>query len=194
MAASREEPAYVFGYGSLVELTTPMWIGAVAHQPIAGRLNGFRRLWGVAMNNWEAVDTAKHWVEPGRGGKPRIRVAYLDIEEREGASVNGLAVPVDASRLAALDAREGNYERFEASAAFRPAAPGSVFAYRGLEAARERCRLGAEHGDVFVSREYLDQVHRAFAALAPDALAEFEQTTGPVPFPIRDLERVPADG
>jgi hypothetical protein len=190
----RSEPVYVFGYGSLVELSTPLWIGEVAHQPIAGRLHGFRRSWGVAMNNWDAAVTAKHWVDPGSGEKLQIRVAYLDIEARRGATVNGLAVPVDESRLAALDAREGNYERFEVSRAFRPVAPGPVFVYRGLEAARERRRQGAAGGDVYISSEYLDQVQRAFSALGPDALAEFEQTTGPLPFPVKDLKRIPAAG
>jgi hypothetical protein len=188
------EPAYVFGYGSLVELSTPLWIGEVAHDPIVGRLHGFRRFWGTAMNNWEAAPTAKHWVEPSSGEQPHVRVAYLDIEEQAGATVNGLAVPVDASRLASLDAREGNYERFEVSPAFRPSAPGRVFAYRGLEAARERRRRGEAAGDVFVSSAYLEQVHRAFAALGPEALAEFEETTEPPAFPLRSLKRMPAEG
>lgn len=185
---------YVFGYGSLVELRDPLRVDDEERSPVLGRLVGFRRRWGVAMNNWEAADTAKHWLDPGSGEKPRIRVAYLDIEERDGATVNGLAIPVDARRLAEIDAREGNYERFDASLAFEPPLPGRVFSYRGLEEARERCRQGATDGNAFVSREYLDQVHRAFSALGPDALAEFEETTGPVPFPVRDLERVPPAG
>ncbi len=105
--------------------------------------------------------------------------------------MNGLAVPVDAARLAELDAREVNYERIEVSSALRPACPGRVFAYRATEAARERCRQGARDSDVFVAREYLARVRRAFSALGPDALAEFEATTEPRPFPLRDLEPIP---
>lgn len=192
MAERPSEPAYVFGYGSLVELSTPLLIEKVAHHPIVGRLQGYRRFWGVAMNNWDAAPTAKHWVDPKSGEKPRLRVAYVDIEEQPGGTVNGLAVPVDASRLKALDAREGNYERIEVSGAFRPAAPGRVFAYRGLEVARERCRQGEADGDVCLSSEYLDQVRRAFAALGADALAEFEATTESPGFPVQELRKVPA--
>jgi len=194
MQGSRVEPAYVFGYGSLADLSAPLRVEDEALHPVVGRLHGFRRHWGVAMNNWEAPEAAKHYLDPVSGEKPHLRVAYLDIEEKDGATVNGLAVPVNASRLAALDARELNYERFEVSTAFRPTTPGRVYAYRGSGPARQRCQTGAEHGDVVISQEYLDRVQRAFTALEPDGLAEFERTTGPLPFPLRNLKRIPASG
>ena len=98
-------PAYVFGYASLVALEDA---GAMP-----GRLRGWRRRWGVAMDNWEGGAGAKHWLDRATGERPRIRVAYLDIYERPGSAVNGLALPVDEGRLAELDAREVNYERVE---------------------------------------------------------------------------------
>jgi len=106
---------YVFGYASLVELNGP---GAVR-----GRLRGYRRHWGVAMNNWEGGDAVKHFLDPETGERPRIRVAYLDLHERPGSAVNGLALPVDAKRLSALDAREVNYRRVEVTEAFEPSPP-----------------------------------------------------------------------
>jgi hypothetical protein len=186
-------PDHVFGYGSLAELRDPLPGAGGERAPVLGRLLGYRRLWGVAMNNWEAPDGARHWVDPDSGERPRIRVSYLDIEERPGATANGLAIPVDEARLAELDAREGNYERFDVSAAFRPGLPGRVFSYRGLDAARERCRQGAADGDVFVSSVYLGLVHRSFSALGAGALAEFEATTE-LPFPVRELRLVPRRG
>lgn len=180
---------YVFGYASLV--------AASDSDARPGRLRGFRRRWGVAMDNWEGGEGVKHFVDRATGERPRIRVAYLDIYEDAGCAVNGLALPVDREQLDALDAREVNYERVELTAAFEPAGsarslPESprVFAYIGLDAARERCRRGAEDGDVFVSRDYAAGVRRAFARLAPDALAEFDRTTDPLPFPERDLRIV----
>lgn len=184
----------MFGYGSLVQLNGP---GA-----ISGRLRGFRRSWGVAMNNWEGGDGAKHWLDRESGERPRVRVAYLDIYEDAGCAVNGLALPVDAERLALLDAREVNYRRVDVTAAFEPvpggAAPGAsrplrVFTYLGLDAARERRRLGSEEGDAFVAAGYAATVRRAFTGLAPDALAEFDRTTDPCPFPERDLRVVHGD-
>jgi len=182
-------PAYVFGYGSLVALGAP---GA-----ILGRVRDFRRRWGVAMNNWEGGDAVKHFLDRETGVRPRIRVVYLDMHEWDGAAVNGLALPVDRERLAELDAREVNYERIELTDAFEPIdASGSlsdgarVFAYLGLEEARERRRRGAADGDAYVSREYAERVRRAFARLGPDALPEFDRTTDPLPFPERDLQAV----
>jgi len=170
---------YVFGYASLVSLPEPA--------AVPGRLRGFRRHWGVAMNNWEGGDGAKHWLDRESGERPRIRVAYLDLYERPGSTVNGLALPADAERLAELDAREVNYRRVDVTAAFEGDAAGRVFTYLGLDAARKRCRLGAEGGNAFVSRSYIAEARRAFERLGPGALAEFDRTTDPLPFPERDL-------
>lgn len=179
---------YVFGYASLVALDDV--------RAVPGRLRGFRRCWGVAMNNWEGGEGVKHWLDRDSGERPRIRVAYLDVYEQEGSAVNGLVLPVDEEHLAELDAREINYRRIDISAAFEPlgsaALPAEtvVFTYVGLEAACERCRRGTEDGDVFVSRDYVAVVYRAFERLAAGALAEFDRTTDPLPFPERDLQVV----
>lgn len=183
-------PAYVFGYASLVAVPEP---GAVE-----GRLRGFRRFWGAAMNNWEGGEEAKHFLDRDTGERPRIRVAYLDIEPSEGSAVNGVAIPVDAERLRAFDAREINYERVDVTGAFEPVADAEtaadpyapVFAYVGLDSARERCRQGAADGDLFVSRDYAAGVRLVFERLGPDALAEYERTTEALPFPERDLQVV----
>jgi hypothetical protein len=184
------EVAYVFGYASLVALREPLEVGGAERAPVPGRLRGFRRRWAVAIDNWDAINDRKHFVVPETRERPRLRVAYPDLEPREGATVNGLAIPVDGSRLAQLDAREVNYERIDVSAAFRPGLSARVFAYRGSPAARARCRAGIAAADVCVSDRYLAAVRDAFAALGGDALEEFERTTEPPPFPTLDLERV----
>jgi hypothetical protein len=186
--------AYVFGYASLAALNDA---GAMP-----GRLQGYRRCWGVAMNNWEGGEWVKHFLDPETGERPRIRVAYLDVYEQRDCAVNGVALPVDAARLAALDAREINYERIEVGDAFEPAAAmpavdsrlagaaWRVFTYVGLDAARERCRCGHADGNAFVSRDYTAGVRLAFERLGGDALTEFHRTTDPLPFPERDLQVV----
>lgn len=173
---------YVFGYASLVALEDA--------RALPGRLHGYRRCWGVAMNNWEGGEEVKHWLDRGSGERPRIRVAYLDLREQEGSAVNGLALPVDEGRLAELDTREINYRRIDISDVFEGDLEGDVFTYVGLDAARERCRQGATDGDVFVSSDYARSVQRAFERLAPGALAEFHRTTDSLPFPERDLRVV----
>lgn len=174
-------PDHVFGYASLV---------AMEENPLPGRLHGYRRVWGVAMNNWEGGEAAKHFLDRETGERPRVRVAYLDIQPHEGCAVNGVAIPVDAERLSELDAREINYERIEVTEAFEGSASGRIFTYVGLEAARERCVLGRADGDAVVSRDYSAGVRLAFERLSADALAEYERTTDPLPFPERDLRMV----
>jgi hypothetical protein len=171
---------HVFGYASLVAVPEP---GA-----LSGRLHGYRRFWGAAMNNWEGGEGVKHFLDRNSGGRPRIRVAYLDIYERADSTVNGLALPVDAERLAAFDAREVNYKRVDVSSAFEGPASGRVYTYLGLAAARERCREGAAERNAFVSRDYVANVRHAFERLGEDALREYESTTDPLPFPERDLD------
>jgi cation transport regulator ChaC len=184
---------YVFGYGSLVELTAPLALGERLFPAVPGRLHGFRRRWGVAMHNWETSEAEKHFVDPASGLKPSVAIAYLDIEAAPGQAVNGLAIPVDAARLRELDRREGNYERVEVSAAFEPGLAHAVHVYRGTPAARDRC-AGAEE-EICVSRQYAERIEAAFHALGDGALAEYERSTEPLPFALRDLEpRYPAGG
>lgn len=174
--------AYVFGYASLVALEDA---GA-----LPGYLHGYRRCWGVAMNNWEGGEGAKHWLDRETGKRPRIRVAYLDLYEHAGSAVNGMALPVGDDRLAELDAREINYRRVDVSASFEPSIPQAVYTYIGLDAARERCRQGVDEGYIFVSRDYVIGVRRAFERLSPDALTEFYCTTDPPSAPERGLRVV----
>jgi hypothetical protein len=179
---------YVFGYGSLVALREPLTVAGVDRHAVVGRLRGFRRVWGAAMNNWEKTAGDKHYVEPGSERKPRVRVAFLDVEEEPGVSVNGLAIPVDGARLAELDRREVNYSRVDLSAAFAPALRGRVYSYRATAGARARLEAGVAEGNLVVARAYLELVRSAFADLAPGALAEFERETAALPCPERELD------
>jgi cation transport regulator ChaC len=184
------QSAYVFGYGSLVAMRESLQTAGDLLAPVPGRLHGFRRLWGVAMDNWEAAPMQKHFVDPATRQPPRIRVAFLDVEEGPEGVVNGLAVPVDAARLGAMDEREVNYSRVDVSSSFEPRLPYRVYTYRGSEEARARCRVRDVDASVYVSRDYLVGVRRAFASLGPGSLAEFERTTAPLSFPLRSLELV----
>jgi cation transport regulator ChaC len=188
-AEDGERIDYVFGYGSLAELTQPLSVGERLFPVVPGRLRGFRRRWGVAMNNWEASEDEKHFLDPETGLKPRLSVAYLDLAEAAGEAVNGLAIPVDAARLRELDAREVNYERAEASAAFEPRIAHAVFVYRGTASAQRRAEAAAANGgEIYASRQYVERIERAFTSLGPGQLDEYQRSTEPLPFPERDLE------
>lgn len=86
---------HVFGYASLV--ATPAAARAV--------LRGHRRIWGVAMDNTVEVPGYKVYALPD-GTRPPLAVAFLDLEEAEGAEVDGVLLAVNTVGLAALDARE----------------------------------------------------------------------------------------
>jgi len=127
---------WVFGYASLVALREPAAVDGEERAPVPGRLRGYRRGWGVAMDNWDPVNDPKHFIDPETGERPRIRVAYLDVVPDggwgtdgprrspvgtgPGPTVNGLALPVDDAHLAELDEREVNYERIDVTSLFEP--------------------------------------------------------------------------
>lgn len=116
------------------------------------RLRGFRRQWGVAMDNAVDLPGYKFYVEPS-GRRPAVCVAFLDIVEEAGASVPGALVPVDPARLPLLDRRERNYERRDVSDCFEA---GRVWTYTGRPGGRERLRRALDQGTAVVQRAYLE--------------------------------------
>jgi Gamma-glutamyl cyclotransferase, AIG2-like len=164
----------VFGYGSLV---------AGGARPAT--LSGWRRTWGVAMDNTVDLPGYKHYEVPETGERPAVFVAFLDIEPDPGAEVPGAVMEVAAEALPALDARERNYARTAVQTSAGPAV-----AFAGRPQARERRRRGVAAGTCVVHRGYLEAVRASFAALAPGGAERFDATTGPRPGPVVDLRRV----
>ena len=163
----------MFAYGSLVE--------DLSGRP--ARLEGHRRAWGVAMDNANTVAGYKSYRLRSDGSRPAVHVAFLDIAAEPGALTHGTLIAVDDEALRALDARERNYERIEVTAHV-PAAPGTVWAYRGSAAGRERLRVGLERGSAVVAADYAAAIAATFAVLGIDDPLE----RGPLA--LMDLERV----
>ena len=151
----------IFGYGSLVGQGVP-W-----------ELRGYRRYWGVAMDNREDIPGYKHF-EDAQGGRPAVYVCFLDLRPDPEGVVHGAAIEV--ADLAALDARERNYERVEA-------APG-LFTYVGSPEGRARRDRGLADGTARISRQYAERVEASFAALGLPYEAD------PDPCPRADLRVV----
>lgn len=172
---------HVFGYASLVAAP------AVAR----ATLRGHRRVWGVAMDNAVAVPGYKVYALPD-GSRPALAVAFLDLEEADaGAEVDGALLAVDAAGLAALDARERQYERIDVRALVDPAPGGPVWTYVGRAPGRARVAAGrAGRAPVAIQRSYAELVERAFAGLGPDALARYRASTEAPPFPVLELTRI----
>ena len=174
---------HVFGYGSLVALPGVR----------RATLRGHRRVWGVAMDNAVAVPGYKVYESPD-GARPPVAVAFLDLVADPACDVEGALLEVDAGALAALDARERQYERIAVTGAVEPAPPDGepVWTFVGREPGRSRVRDGGRA--VVIQRAYAELVEAAFAALGDDALARYRASTEPSPFPVVELARVDLPG
>jgi Gamma-glutamyl cyclotransferase, AIG2-like len=172
----------VFGYGSL----------ATEHGGAAVVLRGYRRVWGVAMENVRDLPGYKHYRLRSDGSRPDVFVAFVDLRPQPGWSVTGRCLPVDDAGLEVLDRRERNYRRVDVTADVdaAPAAAATVWAYLGSAHARGRFAAGQRSSSTVVSRDYLQLVRAGIAALGPGELEEFERTSGLERLAVWDLERV----
>jgi cation transport regulator ChaC len=168
---------WLFAYGSLLP----------AREARPCDLTGYRRSWGVAMDNTVDLPGYKHFVTP-EGERPALMVAFLSIDRHPGAAVNGVALPVAEDELTGLDDRERNYVRADVTEAVGIELPGRVWAYVGLSAARARMARGRREGRLAIASSYHERVLAGFDALGQRE--RFERLTAPMPAPIVDLEVV----
>jgi cation transport regulator ChaC len=175
--------SWLFAYGSLLPA------GSTALPPGARPcdLHGWRRVWGVAMDNEVDLPGYKHFLTPD-GERPALMVAFLSIDRQAGATVNGVALPVAEDELPGLDERERNYARVDVTEALDPGLQGPVWAYAGLDAARERLALGLREGRLAIASSYHERVLEGFDRLGQRD--RFARLTAPPPAPVADLEVV----
>jgi Gamma-glutamyl cyclotransferase, AIG2-like len=179
---------FVFGYGSLA--APPDGVVASRARRADGfvcDLRGHRRQWGVAMDNRRDLPGYKHYTD-ARGERPPVFVCFLDIVLDPSSSVNGLCVPVDPARLAALDARERNYERLDVSRSV-DAGGARVWAYVGRRASRLRMRRAVAAGRAVIDAGYLSAVTDGFRALGAGEWEACAPSLGPGSLPVLALTR-----
>jgi hypothetical protein len=179
---------FVFGYGSLT---------ALADCAVASRsrradgfvcdLHGYRRQWGVAMDNRRDLPGYKHYTDES-GRRPAVFVCFLDITPDPRTSVNGLCVPVDRVRLAILDERERNYERLDVSRSV-DAGGARVWAYVGARASRLRMRWAVGAHRAVIDGRYLEMVADGFRALGAGELERSAPSLSPGLLPVVALTR-----
>jgi gamma-glutamylcyclotransferase (GGCT)/AIG2-like uncharacterized protein YtfP len=179
---------FVFGYGSLAALADGVVPSCTPHaQGFISELRGYRRQWGVAMDNRRDLPGYKHYTDE-LGRRPAVFVCFLDIEIDPRGSVNGLCLPVDGPRLAALDERERNYERIDVSASV-DAGGARVWAYVGARAARLRMRWAVAAHRAVIDGRYLEMVADGFAALGSGELERCADSLAPGRLPVVALTR-----
>jgi cation transport regulator ChaC len=169
--------SWLFAYGSLLP----------AGEARPCTLTGWQRSWGVAMDNTVDLPGYKHFVTPA-GQRPALMVAFLSIAPQAGASVNGVALPVADDELPGLDERERNYARVDVTDDIDAGLDGRVWAYSGLDTARERLARGLREGRAAIASTYHARVLEGFDGLGQRE--RFERLTAPMPAPVVDLEVV----
>jgi cation transport regulator ChaC len=165
---------FVFGYGSLLRRPD----GIPCH------LLGHRRAWNVAMDNRRTIPGYKYFVDPDTGERPPVHVTFLSVYPAPEGRVNGIAFPVTADALDQLDRRERNYDRIDVTRLLDADLGGTVWTYRGSEAARKRFAAGT----AVVSQDYFDAIRDSFATAG--GLEAFDRSTDPLTVPLRRLTRV----
>jgi len=152
-------------------------------------LRGFRRCWGVAMNNRVTLPGYKYYLDD-RGDRPSVYVAFLDLRPARGQSVNGVCTPVNEEQLAALDQRERNYIRRDVTAfCDLPEDDVCVWTYLGSSAGRRRLTTARAAGRAVVERAYLGAVIGAFKRLGQAEYAACAASLDPGGLPVVALSR-----
>lgn len=178
---------YVFGYGSLLERSAP-----AAERDAPARqyhLHGYRRGWGVAMENRSDIPSYKYYLLEN-GERPDVFVVFLNIQSAIGERVNGALLAVDSSDIAEFDLRERNYDRVDVTAHVEPPVAGTVWTYVGGPDAVARFQRGLREGRAIIDQNYLEHVRRGFATLGEAALSEYEALTEPPLCPTVALRRI----
>ena len=142
------------------------------------RLRGYRRRFGVATDNTQAIPGYKMYLRRSDGVRPAVFVAFVDIHPDPGTTVNGLARPVDEAELELLDRRERNYDRVDVTGEI-DGVDGRVWTYRGSREGRERLRRGRAEGRAVVSRDYIEKVRSGLRGAGRGGAARLRGVVGP---------------
>ncbi len=189
---------YVFGYGTLADPND--WLLArfpgEFDPPVYLFVEGFRRHWDLAAANIDPDHDHKYHADAGSDERPDIYVAALGLEPAEGIRCNGVAIPVDETRLGWFDQREGRlYDRIVIKPErISEQLDGPLWTYYPKDSAAEDFAEGMKLGTAFVPAYYLERMNTAFGNRDEKALADYHASTREPRCPVRDLELVRAPG
>lgn len=174
---------WVSAYGSLL----PVGHDVLPAGAVAADLHGWRRSWSVAMDNSVDVPGYKHYVAPD-GHRSDLMICYLDVAQRAGAVVNGVALKVASEELLALDERERNYERRDVTGQLSVNLAERIWAYVGRRAGRGPARRGRRERRLAIASSYRQRVLAGFDSLRQRR--RFAMLTEPSSVPVAELALV----
>jgi hypothetical protein len=169
--------AGMFGYGSLLSVgSMESTLGYKFNStPIICHLTGWRRTWDVVMPN-------RGFFEPTAEGEfvPE-NIIYLNASRSSGTLLNGLLYILDAAELQLFDTREWIYDRVDVTAdsSDLKVEGGSIYLY----VAKAQYLLDASKPRDWAAlrSSYLALVEKGLNDLGEAFLAEYEQSTDPIP-------------
>lgn len=180
---AQADKTYVFGFGSLVDpasfsrtIGRDDWL--IEDFPLA-TLKGFKRVWGVAMDNRVSLPGYKRYARADTPAHaPEVYVCFLDIAPDPSKQIIGACVAVSPEEFARLEARERNYKAVDVTAAMAyPPLDGRVFTFIGLDEAKARARAGLETGALVINTTYRDMVESAYRARGRVAFDNYQAST-----------------
>jgi gamma-glutamylcyclotransferase (GGCT)/AIG2-like uncharacterized protein YtfP len=142
------------------------------------------------MDNRLTLEGYKYYVDPDTGERPSIFVTFLNVVEDLTSTINGVILPVDTHDLQSLDERERNYDRVDVTERIVEPVDGSVWAYVGSDAARERYEEGLRRGTALIDAAYYESVRSQFRWLGEGPYSEFTSSTDGPSCPMRRLRRL----
>jgi len=163
---------YVFGYGSLIHPASVNRTLGRAEAPAdmqPAELSGYQRCWQLLVHRRFTDDP------PGL----TTPCVVLDIAPREGATMNGVLVPVTQAELKLLDRREAKYDRIDVTDHIAPRPDRPVYTYVG------RPRHTRPPADAVIPGVYMRIIRDALPLWGEGFAERFEATTLPHAWPIR---------
>lgn len=169
----------VFGYGSLADPhSAAQTLGREVPKLVPARLGGWRRRWSEVRDNRRCEKTFA--LEPS--GELPDWVLGLNVEPASGvpgeAGPNGVLIEVSEEELERLDVRELRYDRVDVTAL---TAGAERFDLVVTYTARPENFAPEPPARAAILASYARTVEAAFAALGPEQLEAYRETTGPPP-------------
>ena len=184
---------YVFGYGSLVNVDLLEQFLNRKINPCDWKLcnlNGFRRIWNIAMDNYLNLSGYKYYIDSKTGRRLKIYVVFLNIYQVKQELVNGIIFKVTSSELKKIDKRERNYERININKFLDLNLTQPCWTYIGLKEAEIRYKRGLELNTAFININYYNNVINAFSSHGIGFLYRFKRSTANFEVPFINLRPI----
>ena len=189
-----ETKNYIFGYGSLVNLTSLQKTKGGSDLDSINyhycHLLKHLRIWNVGMDNNKQIKGYKYYVNPTDLQKPDVFVTFLNVQESQEHAVKGILFEVSPEELLLFDQRERQYSRKDVTDLLDIEIDGTAWVYTGLPDSMKRFEEAFENKRAVISQAYQELVHSAYQSLSDEDLKEFVDSTVNSGLPAMNLKLI----